>query len=583
MDTCRLSIYGLLSTRKRLTKGGHKSTGDGSRGDAVLPKATNLPRAYLYNKLVSQVRGTYHNFPGIVLYMNQEIIEQISRLRKDEWVDLQGLILCATTHLSNAGLPNPSCVSISLLGWGSCNTAYKLTFSDGIQLAATVSAYDEEEFSPQAKRSEIETMRFVRDSGLYPDVPVPMVHAWDTTFTNSAGAPYVLMDLIPGRTLNSLGQGSRDRLFGLEALAPAQQLSVLKSLAKLQASISRPVPFNKIGSLTVDEDGKRVIGPLFNAGHQGSGGPYNSAQELWRAQLETEILRALKNWDSLKTDEIRPHNPICSPQAFAELYQLLSSLIPHFEPPKPYLSLVLHHPDIALRNVFFDDTEHLKITGVIDWGGSQIPPIMLTACYPDDLMTDNFYPYPRPGYITLSEDWGSVPCDWTSFDTSQASPSFEVPNDPVDYLPRASAMVRLFYLRTFYSGSYAEQMNMLHNDADLARATLFLDASYYLKFHEVVSGTWFTWAEHANWIRETYWRMRALAKDKCGQLVIGPNVYRGPVERPICDLRISGEYVSVKKDNYVDRVEEDDNASRAGEGDTDLDDEDEGVKSGDEN
>ncbi|KAG6905487.1 hypothetical protein DXG01_002417 [Tephrocybe rancida] len=490
------------------------------------------------------------------LYMNQEIIEQVLRLRKDKWVDLQGLILCTTIHLSSTGLSNPSCVSIPLLSRGSCNTAYKLTFSNGTQLAATVSAFNEEKFSPQAKRSEVETMRFLHKSGLYPDVPVPKVHAWDATFTNPAGAPYVLTDLVPGRTLDELGEGNVDRLFGLEALAPQQQLSVLKSLAKLQAALFRPVPYDQIGSLTVNDDGKCVLGPLFNCANQSLGGPYKSVQELWWAQLETELLHALKEWDNLKTDEFRPYHPTCSPQAFVGLYQLLSSLIPHFEPPRPYLSLVLHHPSINLSSVFFDDSEDLKITGVIDWGGSQILPIMLTAIYPNDLMTDNFYPYPRPGYINLSKDWVSVPCDWTSFDISQALPSFRAPNDPVDYLPRASAMVHRFYLRAFYSGSYAEQLNTLHNDGDLVRATLFADALYYLKFHEVVCGAWFTWAEHANWIRETYWRMRALAKDKCGQLVIGPNVYRGPVERAVCDLCISGEHVSVKKDIYEDSAED---------------------------
>jgi hypothetical protein len=70
--------------------------------------------------------------------------------------------------------------------------------------------------------------------------------------------------------------------FGINATSEVQQLTVIKTLAKLQSSLSVPVPFGQIGSY--NGEGKRVLGPLL------IDGPYQSLIDLWRAQLEHEIL-----------------------------------------------------------------------------------------------------------------------------------------------------------------------------------------------------------------------------------------------------------------------------------------------------
>ncbi|RDB26747.1 hypothetical protein Hypma_005363 [Hypsizygus marmoreus] len=132
-------------------------------------------------------RGRFRVLSGMSLS------EQIAQLRKKEWVDLHGLISCANIHLSTAG----PCMSISF-DRGSFNHVYKLVFTDDTHIAASVSNHDGEDFNPEAKRSEIETMRFVRESGLYPDIPVPREYAFDTTFDNPAGALYILMDVLQG-------------------------------------------------------------------------------------------------------------------------------------------------------------------------------------------------------------------------------------------------------------------------------------------------------------------------------------------------------------------------------------------------
>ncbi|KAG6864803.1 hypothetical protein C0993_008527 [Termitomyces sp. T159_Od127] len=383
--------------------------------------------------------------------MSPELQEQISQLKKNEWVDLKGLISCATTYIATSlGLPSLSCNTISFLGRGSYNTVYKLEFSDSSQLAASVPNHDEEDFNPEAKRSEIETMRFVRESGLYPNIPVPRIYAFETTFTNPACAPYVLMELVPGRTLASLSKLSRE-----------QQLSYIKSITRLQASLSKPVPFYRIGSIKdCDGFGQRSVGPFMTM-TKCFGGPYKSMEDLWRAQLEKQFLHVLQEWCNLEKDVFEYFcDPECTPQMFAELFQLLSSLIPHFQPPKSYLPLVLHHPDIAFRNVLFDESSmssgDLKITGLIDWGGAQILPLMFTAKYPDDLRTDGQYPFDKPGW-DYSEDCYTVPCDWTSTGNPSQWPGVTLERKLAEYSSDIHRVISKFYLRAYFNVCYAKE------------------------------------------------------------------------------------------------------------------------------
>ncbi|KAG6867522.1 hypothetical protein C0993_001729 [Termitomyces sp. T159_Od127] len=473
--------------------------------------------------------------------MSPELQEQISQLKKDEWVDLQGLISCATTYLATSlELPDLSCNCISLLRRGSHNTVYKLKFSDDTRLAASVSSLNEEKFDSEVKRSEVETMKFVRESGLYPNVPVPKIFAMETNFTNPVCAPYVLMELVPGRVL----------VDGLSTLPQEQQLSYIKSIARLQASLSKPVPFDQIGSISRSDDGRHDVGPLVGLTRRRLGGPYKSIEDLWRAELEKQLSRAIQEWCSLEKDAFESISDLdCTPQMFAELFQLLSSLIPHFQPPKSYLALVLHHPALALRNILFDETSissgDLKITGLIDWGGAQILPLMFTAKYPDDLRTTGEHPFGKPGW-DHNEHWSTVPCDWTSTgDPSQWPGDCTPERKHADYSSSLHEAISKFYLRAYFNVCYAEQLRVLHGDGDLARATLFRDATYYLKFHEVVCGDWHTWAVHKTWIKETYWRLRMAGHrgKESEEIVTGPNMYGTSVEESMRNLDFSGDAV----------------------------------------
>ncbi|TDL17803.1 hypothetical protein BD410DRAFT_882709 [Rickenella mellea] len=471
-----------------------------------------------------------------------DLDDQISQLRKPKWANLRGLVSCAETRLSK-----PNCISISCLGYGSSNIAYRLTFSDQSAVAATISKQDEEDFNPSAKQSEIATMFFVRDSGLYPDIPVPRVHAWDVTFTNPAGAPYVFMDYVVRKKLDKLT--GNDILKGLDSMTNEEQMSVVKALASIQASLSKPVPFDQIGSLTRTKDGKFSVGPLYTS--ESSFGPFKSLNEYWRSMLRGHILHALEEWSAIETDCIDdpPFVWEYKPQDFSEQFQFLSALVPHFIPPPPYLRSVLHHPDFALHNILFDHEDPTKIVGVIDWGGAKILPLVLTAKFSYDLRSYADFPFGRSGHP--DERWSTVPHDWASCGKPKLSSMIIYRGNTFKNMDTgifARANVKRYYLRQYFSSCYAESLFDIHGDNDLARARLFTDAEYYLKFHEVISNGLMYWRLHDAWIKETYWRLR-LAGHQNGDVVIGPNTYVKSVRARFCDLGVFEECFKADSSN----------------------------------
>ncbi|KAI0076393.1 hypothetical protein K474DRAFT_1663067 [Panus rudis PR-1116 ss-1] len=538
------------------------------------------------------------------------LAEQVSALGKHEhkveWLNLHGLIEAATAQLrvsQNTDSNPPTCTSISLLSSGSSHIVYELVFSDKSKIAARVSRLSSETYRAELMQSEVATMKFVRDSGLYADVPVPKVHASDFTFTNPACAPYVLMDVVKGVSLARITD-KQQQLSEFDSLTIKQQRSVVKALAMLQASLSRPVSFDKIGSIVPSSrrngGGDPSVGSFVSRSKDTLGGPFTSIEGFWNDRLERAMDHALEKWCDPGTNEpdFTPTGAHPTPQTFTELFQLLSSLIPHFTIPKSYSTLVLHHPNISLKTVLFDrnslTTDNPKITGILGWHDVHILPLMLAATFPADLRSSSQIPFVRPGH-NPSEDWTTVPHDWSyagePSDIPEPEPEPQVRDkygSPVVIVPppfssdysrqrerpdpakRVRVQVRRYYLRAYFGACFASALRIVYasslaktnqseNDKTkhnlLAYATLFMDATYYLKFHEVIIGGWPKWLAHADWIRETYRRLR-VASDRGefeeGKVLVGPNVYRGQVEEFVFDL---GKYGSESTSSAGEIVE----------------------------
>lgn len=407
------------------------------------------------------------------------------------------------------------------LGQGSHNTLYKLTFSDNTTVAASITNAPERYFSPKMKASEIATMQYLHSSPRY-NIPIPKVYDWDFTFKNPVGAPYVLREVVPGRNLNGI----------FHTLPLEQQLAVIKELAAVQAELSKPSEFGKIGSIysRKGKDGNQefYVGELLSCRSTGESessakGPFNTLEELWQARIEKETIYAIKEWSDLPTDEIptrhsppipTPNPTKFTPQLFGEMLQCLSALSTKFVPPKELAVTCIQHADLAIRNVLFDDNE-FKITGVIDWEFAQVVPRVITGRFPNDIgcdgnevLQDRLY---ERGEVNTGkfEFWNHHYYDWTSLRSPLPEPK-ELHDPPSTQehrpLPLPSPrsdptfLIKLFYLRKFYASTIGIK--------NFCLSTLFIDSVAYVKFHEIVMGGWECWFKHREWIREVYWRLR---------------------------------------------------------------------------
>ncbi|KIJ36687.1 hypothetical protein M422DRAFT_260781 [Sphaerobolus stellatus SS14] len=164
-------------------------------------------------------------------------------------------------------------------------------------------------------------------------------------------------------------------------------------------------------------------------------------------------------------------------------------MIPYFTPPEAYTSLVFQHPDLAPRDVLFDENDFTKITGVVDWGGAQILPLILTAHFLGDLLS-------------------------TGNDPGEHS------DEPVDLSPIGATMIKRYYLRQYFGAFFSRHMTELHGNTDLSYAIVFKDATYYLKFHEVIMSGNDDWFLHEKWIRETFNRLKIVGTP-AGKLLLG--------------------------------------------------------------
>lgn len=371
-----------------------------------------------------------------------------------EWVKLPGLASCASSKLGK------QCVEISQLGYGSHNTIYQLHFADSTVCAASITNWFPDFFFLQVKLSEIATMQYLRSSPLY-DIPIPEVYAWDLTFGNPAGAPYVLRELVVGKNLAE----------GFYSLSSSDQVRAATALAHVQAELSKPSEFNRLGSIYHEISGGFCVGPLASAtcGDDVGGevalpskGPYSSLAELWQARLERDTQCALSHWAS-SLDPV----PEAHLREFGGAVTMLKQLTKIFTPPAELETLCIQHCDLAIRNVLFGDDFEIK--GVIDWEYATVAPLACASRYPDPLGAEE--------------------------------------NES-----RASS------LRSAYASCIAS-MNPAH-------ANLLIDSAPYVEFHKIAVGGFEMWLENLEWIKDVFWGLTTLDADLVKQLRNGEKPLR---------------------------------------------------------
>lgn len=265
--------------------------------------------------------------------------------------------------------------------FGAYNILFPIRFADGAKWILKIPAAggSENRWDASAIRalgSEALTMRLLTNKT---SIPIPAVHAFDTSMQNPLGCPYILMDFVDGRPLyerwfNSTHEGD------LEAFRTRTLETLAASMAQLTFFI-----YNRSGSLSSDAQGNfRGLGPA-------------------------RIYDAATMHNNLYDEEASDEAPFCDIGPFYNLRDYLLHMIKGHRPPiegfgtgiNRMLALFikwlpehhvnapfgLAHPDYDLQNVLVK--EDGTVCGLIDWDGvAAVPRSIGCESYPKWLTHD---------------------------------------------------------------------------------------------------------------------------------------------------------------------------------------------------
>lgn len=285
-------------------------------------------------------------------------------------VDHQGLRSIASSLRD--GL---SCTISDQYTCGAYNLVFEIVFEDGVSWIARLRSASQmqvvsQEFlfeSPTYKQhvmeSEVATMNYVRT---HTTIPVPKVFAYDTTSTNPAKLPYILMECIHGwRTPPKL-----------QDLPDTVVHKILDQLANVLLQLST-LQFPKIGYLHDDNEGYyRIDSMLDRKGNHV--GPLSTSLEYYTWRAEQPLVRSNNSVIDLQDAKFHSY-----------LYKLaLPFLMNGFQPRGPF---PLAHNDLGVHNMLFDETWNL--VAVIDWTGACVVPWESFTQCPGGVMMGPYLPH----------------------------------------------------------------------------------------------------------------------------------------------------------------------------------------------
>ena len=203
--------------------------------------------------------------------------------------------------------------------------------------------------------SEVATMHFVREKT---QIPVPKVYAYDSTYSNALGTPYIFMEYVAGKPYPFPFDGQR-------VVKDEDLLKIHAQLTQFSWELSKH-PFTAIGQLRYAsaEGTDVVVGPIIDRKDR-CYGPFMSSKAFYEKRAET-IHEFEKGWHPAGTDS-ETKNRIMT----AALHVLAAK-----HAGKECFNtgpFILQHADMHWQNLLFD--EECKIVGVIDWEWAQTVPV----------------------------------------------------------------------------------------------------------------------------------------------------------------------------------------------------------------
>ncbi|KAI9719498.1 MAG: hypothetical protein M1828_006205 [Chrysothrix sp. TS-e1954] len=282
---------------------------------------------------------------------------------------------------------NVTCHLKDRFSCGYRNVVRHVVFDDGQEWVARLrmprpsgaTGQDDKLADAEIMEVEVATMRFLR---LHTSIPVPRVHDFSFTNTNSIGAPYILLDYIPGTAADEL-RDQRDcelQTYGTKE----QDRKFREQLAKFQVELAS-CKFDKIGSIRQSKSNPKAfeIGADVEIGK----GPWTSSIEYYkdRAEYSLEHCREVKycRWDPEK--ELHKERSFLLPVLFRDLMPKLEDKVANKGP------FGLANSDYGANNVLVDTD--FNIIALIDFDCVMAAPIEQVAQFPSLTCLEPDTPY----------------------------------------------------------------------------------------------------------------------------------------------------------------------------------------------
>lgn len=268
---------------------------------------------------------------------------------------------------------------------GSFNVLFPLTFSDGekwiIKFPGQGHPDQYDDSDAQALRSEAFTMQWIRRET---NIPVPEVHAFDGSFDNELGCPYILMEYLDGVPLHKTRQWFDPT--ATDTVLDERRTRILDKIAESVVQLDW-IRFPRGGQLSFDDSGSfQGIGGFKRIDGQAATKNLfikNRNDHLPEVQVFPESFKDPKAYMlCMLNDQICTQDTSnTATDAFLRLF--IDWLFEGYTTP----TFILSHPDLDLQNIIVSTDGEL--TGLIDWDGVETVPLIFGyARYPKMLTVD---------------------------------------------------------------------------------------------------------------------------------------------------------------------------------------------------
>ena len=254
---------------------------------------------------------------------------------------------------------------------GCFHILFPIIFGDGVRWLLKVPAQgtteEWDQVAADSLKSEALTMKLLRRETT---IPIPAVHAFDSSLDNPLKCPFIIMDFASGKSLESIWF---DKTASKDALL-VRRNRTLKDLATAMIQLDN-FSFDQGGSIEFDELGQiSGIGTIVHSGHD------------WELDLDSESSH--KSDDDAEPFRLGPYSApkegytsYVHPPKFTAVSdvdyingknELLLKFIDWIRQPQKGKAFVLSHPDFDMQNILVSEDGSLQ--ALIDWDGAAAVP-----------------------------------------------------------------------------------------------------------------------------------------------------------------------------------------------------------------